>query len=285
MRITTLLQARAMSVVDYRCAALPSDKPFIEQHDSFSLSYVRKGSFGCHARSKNYELVAGSLFVGYPGDEFACTHDHHACGDECLSFRFSPELVSSIGDRAETWRITAVAPLPELVILGERAQAAADSHSGLSLEEAGTLLIMRFIECVSERGISSTRSGARDRRRAIEAALWIDENAQEPISLDEMARRAGLSSFHFLRVFRAVTGLTPHQYLIRCRLRRAVRLMADKDRSITEIAFECGFNDFTNFIRTFRRASRFSPGRFRGWTDPGGLAGLLSGRQQHVVGG
>ena len=84
---------------DFRCSAGPGDKPFAEQHHCHSISYVRKGSFGLHCRGKFFELVAGSVLIGHPGDEYICTHDH-VCGDECLSFFLSPELVEAIGDQA-----------------------------------------------------------------------------------------------------------------------------------------------------------------------------------------
>src|SRR5262249_5918256 len=125
MPVTTVLSQGSIAAVDYRCTAGPNDTPYVEVHEGFSVSYVRKGSFGYRARGRSYELVAGSLLVGYPGDEFLCTHDHHVCGDECLSFRIAPELVESIGDRAEIWRTSGVPPLAELMVLGEVAQAVA----------------------------------------------------------------------------------------------------------------------------------------------------------------
>jgi hypothetical protein len=91
MTRTTLLQRQSISVSDFRCSAGPDDTPFVEQYGCHSISYVRKGSFGCRCRGRSFELVAGSILVGYPGDEFTCTHDH-ACGDECLSFFSGPEL-------------------------------------------------------------------------------------------------------------------------------------------------------------------------------------------------
>ena len=57
--------------------------------------------------------------------------------------------------------------------------------------------------------------------------------------------------------------MTPHQYLIRSRLRRAARLLADATRPIGEIAFDVGFGDLSNFVRTFHRAAGVSPRRFR----------------------
>src|SRR5271169_1853059 len=85
-------RSQAISVIAHRCDAGPDDAPFVEMHDSFSISYVRKGNFGCRARGGSFELVTGSILIGHPGDEFTCTHEHGR-GDECLSFHPAPALV------------------------------------------------------------------------------------------------------------------------------------------------------------------------------------------------
>ena len=72
-----------------------------------------------------------------------------------------------------------------------------------------------------------------------------------------------MSSFHFLRLFAKVIGVTPHQYLVRSRLRHAARLLAAEERPITDIAFDVGFADLSNFVRTFHRAAGVSPRAFR----------------------
>ena len=103
----------------------------------------------------------------------------------------------------------------------------------------------------------------RDRRRAVESALWIDANSHRAIALDDAAGQAGISPFHYLRLFSAVLGVTPHQYLVRSRLRHAARRLADDDSPITDIAYDVGFGDLSNFVRTFHRAAGTSPMRFR----------------------
>ena len=262
MTRTTLLQRGSISVCDFRCSAGPDDTPFAEQFGSHSISYVRKGSFGCHSRGRFFELVAGSILVGHPGDEYLCTHDH-VCGDECLSFFLAPELVQAIGDRAEVWRVGAAPPLPELMVLGELAQAAADGRSDVGLDEVGHLLAQRLVEVVSGRPRKLAPATARDRRRAVETALWIDAHSHRPIDLEDAANQADISPFHFLRLFSGVLGVTPHQYLVRSRLRHAARLLADDERSVTDVAYDVGFGDLSNFVRTFHRAAGVSPRRFR----------------------
>jgi AraC-like DNA-binding protein len=262
MTTTTLLQRPSISVSDFRCDAAPGDAPFTEQHRCHSISYVRKGSFGCHSRGRFTELVAGSVLVGHPGDEYVCSHDH-VCGDECLSFFLQPDLVETIGDRASIWQIGSTPPLPELMVFGELAQAAAEGRGDIGLDEIGQLFAGRFVEVISGRAPKPFSATARDRRRAVETALWIDAHSHQEIDLEQAARQADISLFHFLRLFAGVLGVTPHQYLVRSRLRHAARLLADQDRSITDVAYDVGFGDLSNFVRTFHRAAGVSPLKFR----------------------
>jgi len=262
MNRTTLLQRKRISVSDFRCTAAPGDAPFAEQFACHSISYVRKGSFGCHCRGRFHELVAGSILVGYPGDEYICTHDH-VIGDECLSFFLDPELVETIGDNRDIWQVGSVPPLPELMVLGERAQTAAGGNSDVGLDEVGHLFASRFVDVVSGRAPRPVTATLRDRRRAVETALWIDANSHRAIELEDAAAQAGISPFHFLRLFSDVLGVTPHQYLVRSRLRHAARRLADDDSPITDIAYDVGFNDLSNFVRTFHRAAGVSPQKFR----------------------
>ena len=262
MASTTLLERRSISVSEFRCTAGPGDKPFAEQHRCHSISYVRKGSFGLHCRGRFSELVAGSVLIGHPGDEYTCTHEH-VCGDECLSFFLAPELVDAIGDSQNPWQVGAVPPLSELVVLGELAQAAADGSSDIGLDEIGQVLASRFVEVVSGSKRKSGPDAARDRRRAVESALWIDANSHRQISLEDAAAQAGISPFHFLRLFSQTLGVTPHQYLVRSRLRHAARRLADDDSPVTDVAYDVGFEDLSNFVRTFGRAAGASPLKFR----------------------
>jgi AraC-like DNA-binding protein len=259
----TVFRSAFLSVYDYRCSFGPHDPPFVEVHGHYSLGYVRAGSFGCRSMGESHTLVAGALMVGRPGDEYLCTHDHHDRRDECLAIKLSAEAAHSLGGKEAIWRSVRVPPLPDLMVLGELAQAAADGRSDLGVDEAAMLLASRFSSLSSKIGKKPASVTPRERRRAVEAALWTDSHSSEPIDLERAARQAGLSPYHFLRLFAKVLGVTPHQYLVRSRLRHAARLLADGSSSVTDIALDVGFADLSNFVRTFRRAAGVSPRRFR----------------------
>jgi len=262
MDATTLLTTRTMTVSEFRCDAGPDDTPFVECRTGHSIAYVRSGSFGCHCRAGFFELVAGAMLVGAPGEEYTCTHEH-VSGDVCLSFFLGEDLVDALGGRREVWHVGATPPLPELMVLGELAQTAADGNSDLGLDEVGQIIAGRFVDVVSGKARKRAAPTARDRRRAVEAALWIDDNSHAEVDLEQAAKQASLSPFHFLRLFSAVLGVSPHQYLVRSRLRHAARLLADDDLAVTDIAYDVGFGDLSNFVRTFHRAAGVSPTKFR----------------------
>ena len=89
MQATAVFESDSLAVFDYRCTAGPASKPYVEVRETHSLSYVRSGSFGCRTLGEEHELVAGAVLVVQPGREYMATHEHHGCGDECLSFRLS----------------------------------------------------------------------------------------------------------------------------------------------------------------------------------------------------
>src|SRR5689334_6791803 len=149
MASRTIAESDGIIVYDYCCEAGPGDRPFAEMHDRFSVAYVRKGSFGYQAQGHAYELVAGSLLIGRPGDEYICTHDHHVCGDECLSIQLTPDMAETTGVKPRSWRSGGLPPVPELVVLGELAQAAAEGRCNVGLDEIGLMLVARSAAVVS----------------------------------------------------------------------------------------------------------------------------------------
>jgi AraC family transcriptional regulator len=254
---TMLARHEALSVIDFAC-----NTRIEGVHTDTSISYIRRGSLTYRAAGRSHDLVTGAILVGRPGVDYVCTHDRGGAG-ECLSFRLTPSLIESIGSPPSVWAAGSVPPLAELVVLGELAQAAAEGRTDIGLDEIGMVLSTTLANVVCGQGPRSSHASATDRKRAVEAALWIDAHAAESIDLQRVARFTGVGPFHLLRTFSKVLSVTPHQYLVRCRLRRAAQLLLEDDRSIIDIALDVGFGDLSNFVRTFHRAAGLSPQRFR----------------------
>lgn len=91
----------------------------------------------------------------------------------------------------------------------------------------------------------------------------IDRNCAARLTVIGLAARAGLSTFHFIRAFRACTGLTPHQYVRRCRIERAKHLLATTPLPVTEICEAVGFRSLGSFSRVFRTITGETPVEWR----------------------
>lgn len=96
-----------------------------------------------------------------------------------------------------------------------------------------------------------------------QALTYIENNYQNPITLDDLSSLCGASPNHFCRIFKEVTRQTAMEYIISYRLERAINMLSATDLSITEIAQDCGFNNYSYFIRTFKKSIGTTPHHYR----------------------
>jgi AraC family transcriptional regulator len=250
-------------VVDIVCTCGSRDRPFEERPLSMSISLVLSGAFAFRSDGGTTLLSAGSWLLVNPDQAFECSHPHGE-GDRCLSFQFSPGLFEHLAHEAGAARARfehyRLPPLRQLAQLTARAATALEEHD--SLEEVAFELAGAVIPLAAEpRARATTTSGYSHRIASVLRRLESD--FQRPHSLAELARDAGLSSYHFLRVFKGATGITPHQWLLRARLRHAAQLLVTTPSAVTDIALDVGFEDLSNFIRSFRAEFSASPRQYR----------------------
>jgi AraC-like DNA-binding protein len=101
-------------------------------------------------------------------------------------------------------------------------------------------------------------------RAEIAAALdFIHDHFREPISLGDMVAATALSSARFIQTFKRVTGITPHQYVMRLRLARAKDLLVRSDLTLAQIAVDSGFYDQSHLTMNFSKATGLTPAKFR----------------------
>src|SRR5215207_3449311 len=93
-------------------------------------------------------------------------------------------------------------------------------------------------------------------KRIVQAKLFMDKHFDESIDLDNISGEACFSKFHFIRLFKAIYGKTPHQYLTQVRINAAIRLLKG-GRSVTETAYSVGFDSITSFTSLFKKHTSF----------------------------
>jgi len=105
-------------------------------------------------------------------------------------------------------------------------------------------------------------------RRMLRARDAMDRGYADPLDIQALARIAFVSEAHFIRTFRATFGETPHRYLQRRRVERAMFLLRQTDRSVTDVCFDVGFTSLGTFSRTFSAIVRKSPSEYRRQAHP-----------------
>ena len=100
-------------------------------------------------------------------------------------------------------------------------------------------------------------------RRVEKVKQYINEHYAKPLKLEDLAGLVGMSPVAFSRFFRQRTGRTLSEYIVEIRLGYAARMLVDSTKNISEICYECGFNNLSNFNRTFKSKRGFTPRDFR----------------------
>jgi AraC family transcriptional regulator len=268
------------TVSDVICTAGPKDRTFEEQHLHVCIAVVVSGSFQYQSTSGRELMTPGSLLLGNAGQYFQCSHEH-AVGDRCISFAYEPRyfesLLAEAGMRMRSSHLPLrVPPVRELssviarVCAGIATVGSGPRHSrrngNAEWEEIGLELARRTLEVALDVTPKAGISPAAE-ARITRLVRMIEAHPEMEHTLSSLAREARLSRFHFLRLFQHLTGLTPHQYVRRARLRwAATRLLLYPSRVI-DIALDSGFGDISNFNHAFRAEFNMNPMAHRSLTS------------------
>jgi AraC family transcriptional regulator len=264
-----LARGAGWTVEDVICTSGPRDRPFEERHSRISIAIVAAGSFQYCSTFGRDLMTPGSLLLGNAGQCFECRHEH-GMGDHCISFGYTPEYFEDLAAGAGLRPHFPVLRLPPLRVLSPvvaRAFRGLTGSGGIAWEELGVELATQALRLAGGVGPGVTEATPSAVARVTRAVRAIDQQPAAPRTLGDLARDARLSVYHFLRTFEQVTGVTPHQYILRARLREAALRLAEPVR-ILDVALDCGFGDLSNFNRTFRAEFGVSPRVFRASRGP-----------------
>jgi len=261
-------QGDGWRVSDVICTSGPDDRSFEERHCGISIGFVVAGTFqyrSCsHKEARvHQELMApGSILLGNSGQAFECSHDHGA-GDRCISFKYTPEFFESAVGAPANFRISRLPPLRASAPLIARACAAVTGATVGSWEELAIDVASQAIQLANDADRGDASLPVNAVARVTHAVRTIERHADVALPLHRLAKQAALSPYHFLRTFTRITGVTPHQFALRIRLREAALRLTLDDARVIDVALDSGFGDLSNFNRTFRAEFGVTPRAYR----------------------
>jgi AraC family transcriptional regulator len=260
-----LAQGDGWTVADVICTSGRHDRPYEERHHNYSIALVTAGSFQYRGDLGCELMTPGSLMLGNAGQPFECGHEHGE-GDRCLAFWYTPDyfeqLAADAGARKAEFPVLRLPSLRELSPLSARAMAAFQTSSD-GWEELSVELAAHVLKSAGRPSPAAIPAPPSTLSRVTRTVRMIERYPEGSLTLSALAHHAGLSLYHFLRVFERLTGLTPHQYILRTRLREAAARLATESAKVLDVALDCGFGDVSNFNRSFRAEFGASPRAFR----------------------
>ena len=260
-----LVRGEEWCVGDYVCHAGPQDRPFEERHETVTIAAVLAGRFCYRSDSGRALLYPGAFLLGNAGSCFECGHEH-GTGDRCIAFHFAPDFFAEIAAAAtgsSRFRFAAAMLPATRALTRPAAEIEALAQGPAAAEDAAVRLAESVLAATAGGAASAAAPSPREARRIAAALRRIEEHAEEPLALADLAAAAGMSKYHFLRCFRRIAGVTPYELLLATRLRRAALRLGATHLPVTTIAFEAGFGDLSTFNARFRRLFGVPPGAWR----------------------
>ena len=236
-------------------------------HEDFALGVMESGAQKFNCRGENHCALPGSL-ITVNADE---AHDGMSADGNPYLYRIiyipitqlqkiGSEMVSVKGNHYFQKPVTVDGEIADQLskIFSLLDQSEVDFLEVHTLfYEMVALLLTRHGTSISQNTRSYRSSAAIDR-----ACDYINDMARENLSLDQIAAAAGLSRYHFLRVFNSIKGMTPHSYLLQRRLQLAKESMS-RGVPIADAALEASFSDQSHFSRRFKAAYGITPRQFQ----------------------
>lgn len=263
--VRVLAEGPGFRVSDIICNAGPEQAPFEEAHEWVTISAVISGSFVYRSTHGRRLMTPGSFLLGNQHACFECSHEF-GIGDRCIAFHYSPDLIEELAGVVRNLRN---------IEFHEHRLPAQDhllpyihyaSRLAFRPSEEDVAALVWNLACTVLGAAHDTDDVAittKDEARVTAAIQLISRSFEEPLTLDILAAEAGVSKFHFSRVFRKVTGVSPYAYILNRRMAAAAKLLSTTNEAVVDVALACGFGDLSEFTRRFHDRFGKPPTAFR----------------------
>lgn len=245
----------------------PADVPHEDAEetgsDTYSVNFLERGAFSVSWDGGTALAGVDTILRTRPGSAYRCRHRDRHPNDIILGIALRDAWSEALpGTSPETGVPRVVVPVNyHQAYLRQRLRSNLRNAPALTVESiAAELLTSVWAPGTGSSG-HKFRTRMRHVRQVATVSQLLDEHYALRHSLTELAAVAGMSPFHFARIFQRVIGVPPHRYLILRRLDAATEYLA-AGMSVTETCFAVGFENVSHFIRSFHRAYGLTPSRF-----------------------
>ncbi len=262
-------------MTDFVCQCTECGFSGVEYQNNFSICYIRRGSFLFEIFSGELECFNNRFLINKPGFTHRVKH-YHSQSDQCLIIGFKSGFYDRIRDsyglslngflnNSEIHSLL-LNSTPETEYLIYRLKNCLIGKDPDSLELDG--IVLELIEKIFQLNDLKTAIISEKHKRAYLPAIeksreWLQENFAEEITMEQLARVSLMSPFHFHRVFKQITRVSPYQYLLNFRMHHASHLLKTTGESVSAIGWSVGFNRPDHFSDAFKRFNGYPPHHFR----------------------
>lgn len=236
-------------------------------HEEYSFGVTLAGRQDFFSGGTFHRSPPGTIIVFNPGE----VHDGHSGTDDALRYRMlyihpnrlEPMLASAGVRQSTDFRIadTLIRDAHmrrHILTLVNLVESQSDSKLQMECElfQLATRIARNYGYCPAD------RPARKADRLLLQAQRYIRAHLHEELSLDDISREANLSKYHFLRLFREQFGITPHQYILNCRINKA-REALEAGEAPDNVAFDLGFSDLSHFNRRFKPVYGMTPRQYQ----------------------
>jgi AraC family transcriptional regulator len=245
-----------------------------EARSDYAVIFPLEGRLQANVAGEEFEISDGTVLLVNPGSTTMAASREET---ECLMLTLTPALVLDLAVRLRLTLSGASVVFSSELVEGDArlSQLARDLSGELKEAEAGqdvvitaqveqmlVHLLRHHANVRRSDELELSRVGLVDRRirRAVE---MMHAHMDRDLPIEELAAAAYLSPFHFARLFKKLTGASPHAYLASLRVQRAQQLLAETDLSISELSARVGYSSPSHFSKAFRQVTGLTPRAFR----------------------
>jgi AraC-like DNA-binding protein len=232
--------------------------PAEEEASGFAINIIEAGSLRLVTRRSAWLATPGTAFCTAPGFVYRCEHPAGPT-DSCLTVSFGPGTDDAIF-RSSSWPAGRLCPPTNRRAYATERLLSRLGATPLEIESAAFELLATVADAGVPRRLYRATQLTWYARRIDRTREKLDTEYIEDHSLDSLARDAGMSPFHFARVFRELSGIPPHRYLVERRLDHAAGLLRGGS-SVTEACYASGFSSLSHFVRSFGRRYGAAPSK------------------------